>query len=69
MPRKITKRDRLMAYLKQLRMRARFEALAETARRENRGYEAYLLALCDAECEARRHSRIERNLIVVKGKE
>ena len=59
-------RDRIMAYLKQLRMpamRARFEALAETARRENMGYEAYLLALCDAESEARRQNRIERNLI------
>jgi DNA replication protein DnaC len=59
-------RGQIMAHLKQLRMpamRARFEEIAETARRENMGYEAYLLALCDAESEARRENRIERNLI------
>jgi DNA replication protein DnaC len=54
---------RLSAHLKELRlpaMRERFRALGECARREAMSYEAYLLALCEAESQARRENRIER---------
>jgi DNA replication protein DnaC len=56
---------RLTAHLKELHlptMRERFGKLAETARQEDMGYEAYLLALCQGECEVRRQNRIERLL-------
>lgn len=58
-------RARLGHHLKELRlpaMRAGFAALADTARSEVLSYEAYLLALCEAECEERRHKRVERFL-------
>lgn len=51
--------------LKELRlptMRAGFEAVADTARSETLSYEAYLLALCEAECQERRQKRVERFL-------
>ncbi len=54
---------RLSAHLRELRlpaMRERFRALGECARREAMSYEAYLLALCEAESQARRENRIER---------
>lgn len=60
------KRARIVAHLKKFRlpaMRAQFEELAETARKENMSYDAYLLALCDAESHARHESRIERHLL------
>jgi len=56
-------RPRLLAHLKALRlpaMRERFQELGERARREGLSYEAYLLALCEAENEMRRENRIER---------
>ncbi len=56
---------RLTTHLKELHLptvRDRFEKLAETARQEDMSYEAYLLALCQGECEVRRHNRIERLL-------
>lgn len=56
---------RLTAHLKELHLptvRNRFEKLAETARQEDMSYEAYLLALCQGECEVRRQNRIERFL-------
>ena len=59
-------RARLVDHLKKLRLpaiRAQFAPLAETARKEHLGHDAYLLALCDAENDARRENRIERNLI------
>jgi DNA replication protein DnaC len=43
-------------------VRERFERLAEQACQEDMSYEAYLLALCQSECEIRRHNRIERLL-------
>jgi len=52
-----------LAHLKALRlpaMRERFQELGERARREGLSYEAYLLALCEAENEMRRETRIER---------
>lgn len=58
-------RTRLLAHLKELRLptvRERFEALGETARRENMSHEAYLLALCEEENQARRDNRVERLL-------
>jgi DNA replication protein DnaC len=58
-------RTRLLAHLKELRLptvRERFEALGETARRENMSHEAYLLALCEVENQARRDNRVERLL-------
>lgn len=51
--------------LKELRlpaMRAGFEAMADSARNEVLSYEAYLLALCEAECQERRQKRVERFL-------
>jgi len=56
---------RLTAHLKELRlpaMRERLKDLGETARKENLSYEAYLLALCEAESQMRRENRIERLL-------
>jgi DNA replication protein DnaC len=58
-------RPRLDAGLKELRlpaMRAGFAAMADTARGETLSYEGYLLALCEAECQERRHKRVERYL-------
>jgi len=58
-------RPRLDVGLKELRlptMRAGFEAMADTARNETLSYEAYLLALCEAECQERHQKRIERFL-------
>ena len=55
----------LTARLKELHLptvRERFEQLAGQARQEDMSYEAYLLALCQGECEMRRHNRIERLL-------
>jgi DNA replication protein DnaC len=56
-------RPRLEAHLKDLRLpaiRERFKELGESARREAMSYEAYLLALCEAESQVRRENRIER---------
>ena len=53
------------AHLKALRlptMRERYAHHAQEARNEDMGYEAYLLALCRAECDMRQHKRIERLL-------
>jgi DNA replication protein DnaC len=58
-------RTRLMAHLKELRLptvRERFEELAQTARQEAMSHEAYLLALCEQENQARHQNRIERFL-------
>jgi len=55
----------LAVHLKELHLptvRERYASLAEQARREDMGYEAYLLALCQHECDMRRHNRIERLL-------
>ncbi len=56
---------RLLSHLKELRlpaMRERFKDLGQSARRESMSYEAYLLALCEAESQMRRENRIERLL-------
>jgi DNA replication protein DnaC len=58
-------RNVLLGHLKELHlpaMRERFEPLAQQARQEEMSYEAYLLALCQDECDMRRHNRIERLL-------
>ncbi len=55
----------LAAHLKALRlptMRERFAQLAKQARSQDMSYEAYLLALCQDECDMRQHNRIERLL-------
>ena len=56
---------RLAAHLKALRlpaMRERFKEAGQTARRQSMSYEAYLLALCEAETQVRQENRIERLL-------
>ena len=58
-------RGALVTHLKELHLptvRQRFEDLAEKARQEDMSYEAYLLALCQDECDTRRQNRIERLL-------
>ena len=58
-------RTQLLEHLKELRlpaMRAKCDELGETARRESMSYDAYLLALCEAESAARRDNRVERYL-------
>jgi DNA replication protein DnaC len=58
-------KETLEGYLKELHLpafRSSYEELARQAQQEGLGYEQYLLALAQRECQERRHKRVERLL-------
>src|ERR1700719_2971570 len=58
-------KERLAAYLKELHLpafRASYEELARHAQQEGLGFEQYLLALAQRECQERWNKRVERLL-------
>jgi DNA replication protein DnaC len=57
--------EMLLGYLKELHLpafRSGYEELARQAQQESLGYEQYLLALAQRECQERRNKRVERLL-------